>query len=95
MSETLLSIKNLSTSFETESGLINVLNDVSFDIPKGKTIGIVGESGCGKSVTSLSIMRLLPRPIGMIDCGEIIFDGIDLTKIPIDEMKKFEGRKSR
>lgn len=64
MSEPLLEIKNLVTGFETESGLLKAVDGVSFTVPKGTCVGIVGESGCGKSVTAMSIVRLLPQPMG-------------------------------
>lgn len=67
--EKVLEVKNLRTSFRTEGGLVHAVDDVSFNVYKGKTLGIVGESGCGKSVTSLSIMRLIPSPPGEITWG--------------------------
>ena len=82
MSE-LLEIKNLETSFFLEEGQLKAVDDVSFTLSKGKTLGIVGESGCGKSVTALSIMRLIPEPPGKITKGQILFNGQDLTKLPI------------
>ncbi len=91
--EKILEVKNLSTAFATDSDLITVLDGVSFDLIKGKTLGIVGESGCGKSVTSLSIMRLLPRPAGRITGGEVLYRGTDLTKISLGEMHKIRGNK--
>ena len=89
----ILQVKNLSTAFDTEAGRITVLDGVSFDIQKGQTLGIVGESGCGKSVTSLSIMRLLPKPAGHIVSGEILYDGKDLAKIPAVDMHTIRGKK--
>lgn len=89
----ILEIKNLVTSFSTESGKINAIDDISFDVKKGKTLGIVGESGCGKSVTALSIMRLLPKPMGNIDAGKIVYDNKDLIKLPINEIHKIRGKK--
>ncbi|MHC4988517.1 MAG: ATP-binding cassette domain-containing protein, partial [Planctomycetota bacterium] len=73
--DNLLSIKNLSTHFYTEQGLVKAVQDVSFDIPEGKTLAVVGESGCGKSVTALSVMQLIPWPPGKIVAGTIRFDG--------------------
>lgn len=90
---TLLEVKNLSTSFTTDAGKVVVLDDVSFTIERGKTLGVVGESGCGKSVTSLSIMRLLPYPAGKIEHGQVIFQGKDLLKLPIDDMYHIRGKK--
>ncbi len=92
-SEILLNVKNLETGFATESGYVKVLDKVSFSINKGETVGIVGESGCGKSVTSLSVMRLLPRPAGRIEGGEILFQGTDITKVPVEDMHKIRGNK--
>ena len=92
-SDILLDVKNLETGFATESGYVKVLDRVSFSVPKGKTVGIVGESGCGKSVTSLSVMRLLPQPAGRIEGGEILFNGTDITKLPIKRMHEIRGNK--
>ncbi len=89
----LLEVKNLVTSFRTDNGSVRVLDHVNFHINKGETLGIVGESGCGKSVTSLSIMRLLPKPAGQIEKGEVILDDIDLTKLKADEMHNVRGNK--
>jgi len=91
--EIILEVKNLRTSFDTESGKVCAVDGVSFKVPAGKILGIVGESGCGKSVTSLSIMRLLPKPAGNIDSGEILYKGKDLTKFPANEMHHIRGRK--
>ncbi|MDN3648982.1 ABC transporter ATP-binding protein [Reinekea marina] len=92
-SEPILSVRNLKTEFEVESGVVQVLDGVSFDVPKGKTLGIVGESGCGKSVTASSIMGLLPRPYGRVNGGEILYDGQDLAKIPKEEFYKVRGNR--
>lgn len=89
----ILEVKNLKTAFDTENGRIRAVDDVSFYVEKGKTLGIVGESGCGKSVTSLSIMRLLPKPAGLIEAGEVIFDGRDISKIPPDDMHFIRGKR--
>ncbi len=87
----ILKIKNLTTSFDTEAGKINAVEDVSFSLKRGKTLGLVGESGCGKSVTALSIMRLLPKPIGNIESGEIIYNNKNLIDLIPDEMHKIRG----
>lgn len=87
----LLEVKNLCTNFYTMDGVVNAVEDVSFSIEKGETLGLVGESGCGKSVTSLSIMRLIASPPGKIEKGEIIFNGKDLLKKSEDEMRKIRG----
>ena len=87
----LLSIKNLSTYFYTEQGLVKAVQDVSFDIPKGKTLAVVGESGCGKSVTALSVMRLIPWPPGKIVEGEILFKDESLLKTGEHRMRQIRG----
>lgn len=89
----LLEIKNLITSFNTDEGLIKAVEDVSFKLFKGETLGIVGESGCGKSVTALSILRLLPRPMAKIESGKVILNGTDLTKLDPDKMYEIRGKK--
>lgn len=89
--EKILEVKNLKTSFFTEDGEVKAVDDVSFNVYKGKTIGIVGESGCGKSVTSLSIMRLIPNPPGRIVGGEILYGGKDLLKLSPAEMRAIRG----
>ena len=91
MSEALLTVKNLVTEFDTDAGRVRAVDDVSFDVRRGETLGLVGESGCGKSVTALSIMRLLPQPMGQIAGGEIVFEGEDLTQLPLERMRKVRG----
>lgn len=93
MSNALLSIKNLCVDFNTDRGSLNVLDRVSFDIQAGKTLGLVGESGCGKSVTSLSIMKLLPQPSGYIRSGEIQFKGKDLKELSGKAMQEIRGNR--
>lgn len=93
MSEKILEVKNLVTQFQTDKGLVTAVNDVSFDVYKGKTLGIVGESGSGKSVTALSIMRLIPHPPGIIANGEVLLNGKDVLKVPDLEMRKIRGNK--
>jgi peptide/nickel transport system ATP-binding protein len=88
-----LSINNLVTEFDTDEGRVRAVDDVSFTAHAGKTLGIVGESGCGKSVTALSIMRLLPQPMGQIVSGSVELDGKDLTQLPIPQMEKIRGAK--
>jgi oligopeptide/dipeptide ABC transporter ATP-binding protein len=87
---TLLEVKNLKTEFKTDDGTFWAVDDVSFKVEKGKTLGIVGESGCGKSVTSLSIMRLIQKP-GKIVGGEILFEGTDLLKVSDEKMRDIRG----
>jgi oligopeptide/dipeptide ABC transporter ATP-binding protein len=91
MSDSLVEINNLVTSFKTSNGNLRVLDNISFNIKKGKVLGVVGESGCGKSITSLSIMQLLPKPNGFIESGEILFNGKDLTKASQTEMESIRG----
>lgn len=88
----LLSVRGLTTEFATPSGSVKAVDGISFSIRKGGTVGLVGESGCGKSVTSLSIMRLIANP-GRVSSGEIILGGIDLLGIPDHEMQKIRGNK--
>jgi oligopeptide/dipeptide ABC transporter ATP-binding protein len=87
----LLQVKNLQTSFFTPEGEVRAVDGVSFEIGEGKTLGLVGESGCGKSVTSLSIMRLISSPPGEIVGGEIYYRGRDLLKLNKEEMRKIRG----
>ncbi len=87
----ILEVKNLETSFFTDRGVLKAVDDVSFDLSPGKTLGIVGESGCGKSVTSLSIMRLIPNPPGRITGGQILYQGRDLLRLTPEEMRKVRG----
>jgi oligopeptide/dipeptide ABC transporter ATP-binding protein len=89
--DTILSVRDLVTTFDTDAGRLTAVDGVSFDVRRGRTLGIVGESGCGKSVTALSIMRLLPQPMGRIAGGSIRFDGRDLASIPTSEMLKVRG----
>ena len=93
MAQPLLQVRHLATEFETEQGIARALDDISFELMPGETLGIVGESGCGKSVTSLSIMRLLPKPAGRIVGGEVLFDGQDLVQLPADEMHDIRGNR--
>src|SRR6185312_2933558 len=91
MSDKILEVKGLRTSFFTEGGEVKAVDDVSFDVYKGKTLGIVGESGCGKSVTSLSIMRLVQSPPGRTVGGEILYKGQDLLRLPVERMRSIRG----
>ena len=90
-SELLLEIKGLSVSFETDEGSVQALDAVDFEMEHGQTLGLVGESGCGKSVTALSIMRLLPKPIGCVTAGSILFQGEDLLKLSPDGIRRIRG----
>lgn len=91
MSENLLQVKNLKTYFFTDGGVVKSVDDVSFNVKPGKTLGVVGESGCGKSITSLSIMQLVETPPGKIVDGEIIYNGENLLDKDKDEMRKIRG----
>lgn len=96
-SANIIEFDNLQTYFYTDAGTVKAVDGVSFDIPMGKTIGVVGESGCGKSVTSLSLMRLLQGPQGQIAGGQLRYNqiskkrAVDITKLPITEMQKIRG----
>ncbi len=89
--ENILEVDQLITSFETDRGLLRAVDHVSFSVPSGKTVGIVGESGCGKSVTAMSIIRLLPQPAGKILGGHVYFKGKDLVRAPDSEIRKIRG----
>ncbi len=89
--EKVLQVKDLHVSFTTYGGEVKAVRGVSFDLHKGETLAIVGESGCGKSVTSQSIMRLIPEPPGRITQGSVLFKGKDLTKVSEPEMRKIRG----
>jgi oligopeptide/dipeptide ABC transporter ATP-binding protein len=88
----LLEVRDLHTEFRTEDAVVRAVDGVSFVVRRGEVVGLVGESGCGKSVTSLSIMGLLPAPYGRIVSGEVRFDGVDLTRLSPAEMRKRRGR---
>ena len=91
--ETLLKVDTLSTWFYTDDGIVKAVNDVSFSLNKGHTLGIVGESGCGKSITSLSVMRLIDSPPGKIVGGKILFKGEDLLAKSEEEMRRVRGKR--
>ncbi len=88
----LLSVKNLGVEFKTERGLIQAVRDVSFDVEPGETVGIVGESGCGKTVTGLSLLGLIPNPPGNISSGRILFEDQDLTGYSEKQMRGLRGK---
>lgn len=88
----LLQVEQLTTIFRTENGSFSAVNDVSFNVQRGEILGIVGESGCGKSVTSLSIMGLLPKKNSSIKNGRILYNGIDLTKLSSRQLRKLRGK---
>lgn len=91
MAKELLEVKNLCTYFYTQAGVVKSVNDVSFNIRQGETVCVVGESGCGKSVTSMSILKLIPSPPGKIVSGEIIFKGKNLLDLSEDELRQIRG----
>ncbi len=87
----LLDVRNLAVGFTTDDGLLRAVDGISFSVPKGKTVGLVGESGCGKSVTAFSLTRLLPRPSGQILEGSISLLGQELTTLPLPALAKLRG----
>ena len=94
MTDSLLRVEHLVTSFQTDRGLIRAVDDISFSINKGQTVGLVGESGCGKSVTSLSILRLIQSPPGRIEpSSKIIFGGEDIVKLSEPQMRGLRGNR--
>ncbi len=92
MAERLLDVKNLKTYFFTDEGVVRAVDGVDLHIDQGETLGVVGESGCGKSVTALSIMRLIPQPPGKIVEGQILYNGLDLVTIPANKLRKIRGK---
>jgi oligopeptide/dipeptide ABC transporter ATP-binding protein len=88
----LLDVQDLVVRFRTHEGTVHAVNGVTFELQPGETLGLVGESGCGKSVTSLAIMRLLPKPAGRIERGRVSFDGTDLVTLPEAEMRDMRGK---
>lgn len=94
VSENILSVKNLIIEYRSrEIGVCHAVNDISFDVKKGETVGLVGETGAGKTTIALSIMRLLPTPPGRVVSGEILLDGDDVLKMPASRMRKIRGEK--
>lgn len=89
----ILEVKNLKTFFYTDAGVVKAVDGISFDLKFGETLGIVGETGSGKSVTALSILRLIPQPPGKIVDGEILFDGKDLLKVSNRELQNYRGNR--
>ncbi len=92
-SEIILEVADLVIEFDTESGLVRAVDKVSFSLQKGRILGIAGESGCGKSVTALSIMRLLPKPVSRVVNGVVRFNGESVFDLPVEEMHRIRGRK--
>jgi oligopeptide/dipeptide ABC transporter ATP-binding protein len=93
ISPPLLDVRNLAVEFQLKRGVLTAVRDLSFSLAEGETFGIVGETGCGKSVTALSILRLVPSPPGKISNGELLFEGEDLLTKSSKEIEKIRGRK--
>src|SRR5512146_1529112 len=89
----LLEVKNLKTQFFTQDGVVHAVNGISYTVDEGETVGIVGESGCGKSVGVMSLIRLIPSPPGKIVGGEVLFEGRDLAKVSDEEIRSIRGNK--
>ena len=89
----ILDVKNLRTYFYTDAGIVKAVDGVNFDLKKGETLGIVGETGSGKSITALSILGLIQIPPGKIESGEIYFDGKDLLKLKIKSLQRYRGNR--
>ncbi|MCB1203027.1 MAG: ABC transporter ATP-binding protein, partial [Verrucomicrobiae bacterium] len=92
MNEPLLEVRDLRVGFQTDHGLLVAVDDVDFSLEGGKTMGLVGESGCGKSVTARAIMRLLEQPSGQVLKGEVRLEGRDLLQLPLEEMRAVRGK---
>ena len=91
MSDVVLEVRNLKTHFHTDEGVVPAVDGVDFTLKKGKTLCVVGESGCGKSVTAYTVMRLIPMPPGKVESGEILYKGKDLVKLTENEMRDIRG----
>src|SRR5215217_7920505 len=87
----LLQVRDLSTYFFTGGGIVRAVDGISFDLAAGEAVGLVGESGCGKSVSALSIMGLVPSPPGRTVAGEVLFEGRDLLRLPEAELRRVRG----
>ncbi len=93
MADPLLKIEDLHTQFFTQEGVVNAVNGVNYEVMPGEILGLVGESGCGKTVSALSILRLIPNPPGKITSGKILFDGDDILKMNEEEIRHIRGNK--
>ncbi len=93
MAETLLDVRNLTVRFYTQDGVVHAVNGISYQVHEGETVAIVGESGCGKSVGVMSLIRLIPQPPGKITDGEVWFEGQNLLEIPEDELRHVRGNR--
>jgi peptide/nickel transport system ATP-binding protein len=89
----LLEVRGLGVEFQTRGGTAHVLEDIHLQLRRGETLGLVGESGCGKSITALALMRLIPQPPGRITSGQILFDGQDLLQLPEAQMRRVRGNR--
>lgn len=89
----ILQVKGLQTYFKTDAGILKAVDGVSFDVHRGETVGLVGESGCGKSVTNLSIMKLVPSPPGKVVGGEVLYEGTDILKLSEKQLRTIRGNK--
>src|SRR5512134_2810358 len=89
---TLLEVRNLHTTFFTSAGVVRAVDGVSWDVQEGETVALVGESGCGKSVSALSIMRLIDEPAGRIESGEVLYKGRNLLALSEEQMRGVRGR---
>src|SRR5512133_2757987 len=87
----ILKVEGLETHFQTQDGVVHAVNGVSFNLKEGETLGIVGESGCGKSVTMMSMMRLIPSPPGKVVAGRALYQNKDLLKLSNDEIRNMRG----
>ncbi|MCG8479967.1 MAG: ATP-binding cassette domain-containing protein, partial [Spirochaetales bacterium] len=93
MSELLLDIQDLRVTYKTEEGLVVAVDDLNLQLKRGETLGLVGETGAGKTTTALSVMQLVPDPPGTIEKGRIIFDGEDLREKKIEEIRRIRGNR--
>src|SRR5436305_14272604 len=89
----LLQVKDLKTYFYTDEGIVKAVDGVTYDVQEGETLALVGESGCGKSISALSLLKLIPIPPGRIVSGEVLFDGEDILKLEEDEIRKIRGNR--
>ena len=91
--EPLLEVKNLRTQFRTGEGIVHAVNGISYTVMPGEAVGLVGESGCGKTISALSLLKLVPRPGEIVD-GEVLFEGRDLLKYSEDEIRRVRATRS-
>lgn len=91
----ILQVKNFSLDLFSENRWLPVLQDLNFEVKSGEILSLIGESGCGKSLTSLALTKLIPSNISKVKSGEILYQGKDLLKLSSEELRKFRGKKSR